>query len=75
MCFPIHETGPLYSVRMIKELGTENLVYGSDLGQIHNPSHVTITRWVIKMLMSFGATKEELIEVFQETPAKHLELD
>jgi hypothetical protein len=74
-CFPIHETGPLYSVRMIKEVGAENLVYGSDLGQIQNPSHVTITRWLMKMLLSFGATKEEVKTVFQTAPAAHLELD
>jgi hypothetical protein len=75
VCFPIHETGPLYSVRMIKELGPENLVYGSDLGQIHNPPHEIITRWVVQVLMSFGATKEELLTVFQKSPAQHLELD
>ena len=74
-CFPIHETGPVYAVRMIKEIGADHILYGSDYGQIQNPPHVVGTRWMIKLLAAYGATKEELIKVFQTTPAKHLELD
>ena len=74
-CFPLHETGPVYAVRLIKEVGADNLVYGSDYGQVHNPPHLVGTRWMVKLLAAYGATKEELVKVFQTTPAKHLELE
>jgi len=73
--FPLHETGPVYAVKMIKEVGAENIVYGSDYGQIHNPPHVVGTRWLIKLLLSYGATIEEVRKVMQETPTKHLGLE
>lgn len=73
--FPLHETGPVYAVKMIKEVGADNIVYGSDYGQIHNPPHVVGTRWLIKLLLSYGATKDEARKVMQETPAKHLGID
>lgn len=72
--FPLHETGPVYAVRMIKEIGPDHLFYGSDYGQIQNPSHLIGTEWTIKLLLAYGATKEELKKVMQVTPAKHLEL-
>ena len=73
--FPLHESGPVYAVRMIKELGPENVVYGSDYGQIHNLPHVYGTRWMIKLLLAYGASKDEIRKVFKETPAEHLGLD
>jgi hypothetical protein len=73
--FPLHETGPVYAVKMIKEVGPENLFYGSDYGQIQNPSHLIGTEWTIKLLLSYGATKEEVKKVFQTTPARHLEIE
>ena len=73
-CFPLHESGPIYAVRVIKEVGPDNVVYGSDYGQVHNPQHLVGTRWMVKLLAAYGATKEELIKVFQTTPARHLEL-
>lgn len=73
--FPLHETGPVYAVRMIKEVGADHFVYGSDFGQIHNPSHLIGTEWTIKLLFAYGATKEELKKVFQTNPAKHLGLE
>lgn len=73
--FPFHETGPVYAVKMIKEVGADNLIYGSDYGQIHNPPHLIGTEWTIKLLLAYGATKEEVRKVMQTTPALHLGLD
>ncbi|MFH1744204.1 MAG: DUF6282 family protein [bacterium] len=72
--FPLHETGPVYAVKMIKDVGAEHFVYGSDYGQVHNPSHVIGTRWIVKLLLSYGSTVEEVRQVFQTSPAKHLGL-
>jgi hypothetical protein len=73
--FPLHETGPVYAVRMIREVGPDHIVYGSDYGQIHNPSHLVGTEWTIRLLLAYGATKEEIKKVMQTTPAKHLGLE
>jgi len=70
--FPLHESGPVYGVRMIEEVGPDHLVYGSDYGQIHNPSHLIGTEWTIKLLLAYGAKKEALKKIFQTTPAKHI---
>jgi len=70
--YPFHENGPIYAVRMLKEVGPQHLVYGSDLGQIHNPSHAVVTRWFVKLLLAYGATKDEIRIVFKETAAKHI---
>lgn len=72
--FPLHESGPVYAVRMVKEVGADHLVYGSDYGQIQNPSHLVGTEWTIRLLLAYGATKEEVRKVMQTTPAKHLGL-
>lgn len=74
-CFPLHETGPVYAARIVKECGADNVVFGSDYGQNFNPSHVVATRWMIKLLLAYGVTKEEIRKVFKETPAKHLGLE
>jgi len=60
---------------MIQEVGADNIVYGSDYGQIHNPPHVVGTRWIIKLLLSYGASEEDVRKVMKETPAKHLGLE
>lgn len=73
--FPLHEAGPLYAARQIKEVGAEHCVYGSDFGQLQNFPHVVANRWMIKLLLSYGCTKQELYQVFQVSPAKHLGLE
>jgi Family of unknown function (DUF6282) len=75
MAFPLHESGPLYAARIVKEVGPENLVYGSDFGQLQNFPHIVANRWMIKLLLAYGCTKEEIRTVFQVTPAKLLGLE
>jgi hypothetical protein len=75
MAFPLHESGPLYAARIVKEVGPENIVYGSDLGQFQNMPHMVANRWMVKLLLAYGCSKEELRTVFQVTPAEHLGLE
>jgi hypothetical protein len=75
MAFPLHESGPLYAARIVKEVGAENLLYGSDFGQLQNFPHIIANRWMIKLLLAYGCTKEEIRTVFQETGAKLLGLE
>lgn len=74
MAFPLHETGPLYAAQIVKEVGPQNLVYGSDIGQLQNPPHDVMNRWMVKLLFAYGCTKDELQTVFQRTPARLLGL-
>ena len=75
LAFPLHESGPLYAARIVKEVGPENLVYGSDFGQLQNFPHIVANRWMVKLLLAYGCTKEEIRTVFQETPARLLGLE
>lgn len=73
--YPLHETGPVYAARIVNEVGADNVVFGSDYGQIHNPPHIVAVRWVIQLLLAYGISKEEVKKVMQITPAKHLGLN
>lgn len=75
LAFPLHESGPLYAARIVKEVGPDNLIYGSDFGQLQNFPHIVANRWMIKLLLAYGCTKEEIRTVFQETGAKLLGLE
>ena len=75
LCFPLHESGPVYAARMIQEVGADHFVYGSDFGQIHNPPHIIGDRWMIQMLLAYGVSKEDITKIFKTNPAKHLGLD
>jgi len=75
MAFPLHESGPLYAARIVKEVGPENLLYGSDFGQLQNFPHIIANRWMVKLLLAYGCTKEEIRTVFCETGAKLLGLE
>ena len=73
--FPIHETGPIYGARMIEELGTDHLVFGTDFGQIHNPRHVIGVRWAIQLLLSYGVSKADIRQIFAINTARHLDME
>lgn len=74
LCFPLHESGPIYAARMIQEVGADHFVYGSDFGQIHNPPHIVGDRWMIQMLLAYGVSKQDIEKIFKTNPAKHLDL-
>lgn len=74
MAFPLHESGPLYAAQIVKEVGAENLIYGSDFGQLQNFPHIIANRWMIKLLLAYGCTKDEIRQVFQVTGARLLGL-
>jgi imidazolonepropionase-like amidohydrolase len=48
------------------------MVWGSDSGQIQNPTHIEGMRWMIRVLLAYGITKEEVTNIFKTNPAKHL---
>ncbi len=75
LAFPLHESGPLYAARIVKEVGPANVVYGADLGQLQNFPFDVAIRWMVKVLFAYGCTREELYQVFQVTPARHLGLE
>lgn len=69
-----NELEPLYATRMIKEVGAENFVLGSDWGQVDNLPQLVGIRWAIKRLLSFGVTDQEITQIFKVQPARLLGL-
>ena len=74
-CFPIHETGPIHAVDIIEQVGEDNLVFGTDYGQIHNPRHIVGVRWAIQLLLSYGVAKKTIQKIFNINTAKHLDIE
>lgn len=74
LVFPLHETGPIYAAQIVKEVGADHLVHGSDFGQLQNFSIVQACRWFMKVLMAYGVTKEEIEKIFKINPARHIGL-
>jgi Family of unknown function (DUF6282) len=68
------ELEPPYAVRMIREVGAEHFVHGSDWGQVFNLHHMVGNRWAIKTLIAFGLTPQEIRTIYQDSPADHLGL-
>lgn len=59
---------------IIKELN-EHMVWGSDSGQIQNPTEVEGQSWMIRVLLAYGITKEEITRIFKTNPARLLGID
>ena len=60
--------------RIIKELN-EFMIWGSDSGQIQNPTEVEGQNWMIRVLLAYGFTEEEITRIFKTNPAKHLGIE
>lgn len=67
--------GIRYLFKIVKEVGADHMIWGSDSGQIQNPPHIEGMRWFIKVLLAYGITKEEVEKIIKRNPAKHLGLD
>jgi hypothetical protein len=57
--------------KIIKEL-SDYMVCGSSSGQIQNPTHIEGMRWMIRVLLTYGITREEVTKIFKTNPAKLL---
>ena len=66
--------GILWLFKTIKELN-DSMIWGSDSGQIENPTHIEGQKWMMRVLLAHGITKEEIIKIFKTNPAKHLGID
>jgi hypothetical protein len=62
-----------YVLRLVKEL-KDNMIWGSDSGQIQNPTTVEGQRWMIRVLLAYGITEGEITKIFKTNPAEHLGL-
>jgi Family of unknown function (DUF6282) len=57
-------------IRALKEL-SDHFVLGTDSGQVQNPPHIEGLRWLIKALMAYGVTVEELTKMLKSNPRRH----
>ena len=57
-------------IRAIKEL-SDHFVLCTDSGQVQNPTHMEGLRWLIKALIAYGVTIEELTKMLKTNPRKH----
>jgi hypothetical protein len=66
---------PEYLLEMVRKVGAERTVLGSDLGQIGNPSPIEGIRKCIEIMLNLGITDEEIDLMIRKNPAKLLNLD
>jgi hypothetical protein len=76
MVFYIKDTiEPEYLLEMVKKVGAERTVLGSDLGQMKNPLPMDGIRQCMKIMLEMGISDEEIDLMFRKNPAKLLDLD
>ena len=66
---------PEYLKEMIRKVGAERTVLGSDLGQMKNPLPMVGYRKCLKVMLEMGITEEEIDLMIRKNPAKLLGLD
>ena len=64
-----------YLLEMVKKVGAERTVLGSDLGQIGNPLPMEGIRTCVKMMLEMGISDEEIDWMIRKNPARLLNLD
>jgi hypothetical protein len=64
-----------YLLEMIRKVGAERTVLGSDLGQMGNPSPMEGIRSCIKIMLEMGISDEEIDLMIRKNPAKLLNLE
>lgn len=64
-----------YLLEMIRKVGAERTVLGSDLGQMGNPSPMEGIRSCIKIMLEMGVSDEEIDLMIRKNPAKLLDLE
>jgi imidazolonepropionase-like amidohydrolase len=66
---------PEYLKEMVRKVGAERTVLGSDLGQLKNPLPMDGYRQCLKLMLEMGITEEEIDLMIRKNPAKLLNLD
>ncbi len=70
-----YEQKPAELAAWIKELGGQNLVLSSDLGQLAGPPHPEGLRMLVAALLDEGVPFDVLARMMRENPARLLNLD
>ncbi len=64
-----------YLVEMIRKVGAERTIIGSDLGQVGNPYPVEGLKSFIKDMLEMGIEEEEIDFMIRRNPARLLSLE
>lgn len=60
---------PKERVKNIKELGVQNVIISTDVGQVSNPNPIEMMRLYVQILIEEGLSADEVKMMLQETPA------
>ena len=63
-----------YLLEMVRKVGAERTVLGSDLGQTSNPIPIEGIRKCVEIMLEIGISEEEIHLMIRENPAKLLNL-
>jgi hypothetical protein len=66
---------PLDTLSLIRQIGPEHVIIASDSSQLLNPTPIDGFRIMLRAMLGFGFTKEEIGVMFKENPSKLLWLD
>lgn len=58
-------------LQLVKAL-SDHLVFASDSGQIYNPTPVEGMKWLMRVLLAYGITDEEMAKIFKKNPSELL---
>ena len=65
---------PEYLLEMVRKVGAERTVLGSDLGQMGNPLPMAGIRKCLEIMLDLGISDEEIDLMIRKNPAKLLNL-
>ena len=63
---------PKERIKNIKELGVENVIISTDVGQVSNPNPIEMMRLYVQILLEEGLSVDEVKVMLHETPAAFL---
>lgn len=66
---------PAETVRTMKEIGAERCIIGSDFGQVMHVNSVDGMRIFIRALLGFGISRQEIVTMIRDNPARLMWLD
>lgn len=72
-CVPTDHNPQWFARQIVKEVGAEHFVLGSDLGEIDTLPYVEGIKWMVRSMLGRGISKADMVKILKENPAKLME--